>query len=585
MAEEENSPGLSGDPGSPVESEFTDPMDEDEDSSDFLEDPNSPVMREFTYQMIEDSSDLSSDPGSPHPNQPELPPYEADGFGPHAELEFTYEMAQDDDSSDIFGDPGSPYDQPELTPYEPDGFGSPTPGIIVAHGRARTSNTRDDPDYPRPSIEPYDLMFEPGDQDDDDSMRSLFSGPSEPQSSSTVKPDEDQGGVVAEQKMKAAAKPAEDQKNVVSEKQVQTAAKSGNGQNITQRKRKNPPPPPYKDPNELWVTFKSSQMFRPRAPKPESKTVPLPEGQPHTSWHALPTYTGACGLCDVRALFSAIHQRCDNCEAVICRSCVKEGLIEKFPNHPNIDVSQFDWGKMKPSSRRPWAEKQEREAQERERERQERERAERIARGQRYTPEYQQRPFVFERPSPITLERPSPVTVARPSPITNESPSYIAIERPSPFTIAPGLANSRPVRTSSINTYERMRGTANTQRGAPASAARQQPVDSSGGRAQQVAINSQQNDSSSGNGDKPENIQHASSSSSDNGRFAPPQYTYQPFQTNHPIVIENAVGVNRLEPAELQVVRFNLVLATLAKHAQGRVTIATIVMVTELIAV
>ncbi|KAF6840078.1 hypothetical protein CPLU01_01393 [Colletotrichum plurivorum] len=637
MAEEENSPDLSGDPGSPAESEFTDQMDEDEDSSDSHEDPVSPVVREFTYQMIEDSSDLSSDPGSPHPKQPELPPYEADGFGPHAEFEFTYEMAQDDDSSDIFGDPGSPYDQPELPPYEPDGFGSPTPGIIVAHGRARTSNARDDPDYPRPSIEAYDLMFEPGGQDDDDSMRSLFSGPSEPQSSSTVKPDEDQGGVVAEQKTKTAAKPAEGQKNVVSEKQVKTADKPGNGQNTTRRKRKNPPPPPYKDSNELWVTFKSSQMFRPRAPKPESKTVPLPEGQPHTSWHALPPYTGACGLCDVRALFTAIHQRCDNCEAIICRNCVRDGLMEKFPNHPNIDVSQFDWGKMKPSSRRSWAEKQEREAQERERERQERERAERIARGQRYTPEYQdgylspsvtpsapskfyppsdddddddedyddgnddgmdssdddyraprasraaskrkrspspevptqQRPFVFERPSPITLERPSPVTVARPSPITNESPSSIAIERPSPFTIAPGLANSRPVRTSSINTYERMRGTANTQSGAPASAARQQPDASSGGRAQQLGNNSQQNDSSSGNGDKRENIQPASSPSSDSGGFAPPQYTYQPCQTNYPIVIENAVGVNRLEPAELQMVRFNLVLATLAKHVQG----------------
>ncbi|KAF6818626.1 hypothetical protein CSOJ01_01791 [Colletotrichum sojae] len=562
MAEEDpHDLHLFGDRSSSVESEFTDRMDEDEDSSDFLEDPGSPVLREFTYQMIEDSSDLSSDPGSPDPNQPELPPYEGDGFGSHAEFEFTYEMAQDDDSSDLFGDTGPPYDQPELPPYEPDGFGSPTPGIVVAHGRARTSNARYDPDYPRPSIEAYDLTFEPGDHDDDDSMRSLFSGPSEPQSSSTAKPDENQGGVAAEQKTKTAVKPAEGQKNVVSEKQVETAAKPGNGQNITRRKRKNPPPPPYKNPNDLWVTFKSSQMFRPRAPKPESKKVPLPKGQPHTSWHALPPYTGACGLCDIRALFTAIHQRCDNCEAVICRSCVREGLMWKFPNHPNIDVSQFDWGKMKRSSRRTFAEKQEREAQERERERQERERAERIARGQRYTPEYQQRPFVFERPSPITLERSSPIAVER--------PSSIPIERPSSFTIAPGLANSRPVRTSSINTYERMRGTANTQRGAPASAARQQPDASSGGGAQQLGNNSQHNNSSSGNGNKHENIQPASSSSSHGGGFAPPQYTYQPFKTDYHIVIENVVGGNRLEPAELHMVRFNLVLATLAKHVQG----------------
>lgn len=233
MAEEENTLDF-GDPGSPVTSELTDQMAEEEDSSDFLGDPGSPVMRDFTYQMVEDddSSDLSGDPGSPHPNQPELPPYEGDGFGSHAELEFTYEMAQEEDSSDLFGDPGSPYDQPELPPYEADGFGSPTPGIIVVHGRARASNARDDPDYPRPSIEPYDLMFEPGDHDDDDSMRSLFSSVSEPQSSSTVRPDEDQGGIVAEQKMKTAVKPAEGQKNVVWKKQVKTVGNPGNGQNI-----------------------------------------------------------------------------------------------------------------------------------------------------------------------------------------------------------------------------------------------------------------------------------------------------------------------------------------------------------------
>lgn len=49
----------------------------------------------------------------------------------------------------------------------------------------------------------------------------------------------------------------------------------------------------------------------------------------------------------------------------------------------------------------------------------------------------------------------------------------------------------------------------------------------------------------------------------------PPQHTHQPFKTNYSMGIENAVDVNRLEPADLHMLRFNLFLATLAKHVQG----------------
>lgn len=114
---------------------------------------------------------------------------------------------------DLFGDLGSPL-KPELPSCEMEGLDL-RPGIVIP-GRGTISTERDDPDFPRPSIEPYspltDQQVEAGGRDE--SLGSLFSDVSEPQSSSTVKPDEDQRSIV------------------VPEKQVKTAGKPGKGQTI-----------------------------------------------------------------------------------------------------------------------------------------------------------------------------------------------------------------------------------------------------------------------------------------------------------------------------------------------------------------
>lgn len=311
-------------------------------------------------------------------------------------------------------------------------------------------------------------------------------------------------------------------------------------------------------------------MFRPPAPK--WQPVPLPAGQPHITWSALPTNTGACGLCGIRALFKAIHQRCCNCGVVICRNCIEEGRMIMFPGHPNIDVSQFHWGNMKPSCRRPWLEKLERDRAELAAAKAAEELAADPSRkelkDQRYTQEgYPVRettipdtaqgadmliffflfapsqyygdgsrsttpssvypdsapstsypPSVASRDSrspdprlPSDNEdgdydedmdsgnnssdddyRPSAVGEKRKRSDTDvpaQEPRPFIFERPSPIPI--GLANSRPVRTSSIDTYEKMRGTTNTGRGG----SRQQPAASSGGPAQ-MGGSPQKNDSS-----------------------------------------------------------------------------------------
>ncbi|KAF9879001.1 hypothetical protein CkaCkLH20_03234 [Colletotrichum karsti] len=102
-----------------------------------------------------------------------------------------------------------------------------------------------------------------------------------------------------------------------------------------------------------------SERSSPVAPQ-VSPSIPVPAVQPqepssekdfHKSWRPAPKNTTKCDVCNGRAFAQTVHQRCTRCTAVICRTCVEQGHIRRFKYHTQMDVFDFNWGRMRPSWR------------------------------------------------------------------------------------------------------------------------------------------------------------------------------------------------------------------------------------------
>ncbi|KAH0423515.1 hypothetical protein CcaCcLH18_12108 [Colletotrichum camelliae] len=206
--------------------------------------------------------------------------------------------------------------------------------------------------------------------------------------------------------------------------------------------------------------------------KPAGKRAATAAGAPlHETWTPAPTNTTKCDVCNSRAIGPTVHQRCTECPYVICRNCVYDGKMTKLRNHKPIHVDEFNWGKMRPIQRMDKV----RAAQQA--------RA-RLDGGESDNADYS-----------VGSKKQSTKSAAPFTPTKKASQTYVTIsdddyddndlhapeddykpptssERKSKkatkaadqgfsaldqYAGHVGLANSRPVRTSSINTYERMR--------------------------------------------------------------------------------------------------------------------------------
>ncbi|KAF4867606.1 hypothetical protein CGCSCA1_v013227 [Colletotrichum siamense] len=209
------------------------------------------------------------------------------------------------------------------------------------------------------------------------------------------------------------------------------------------------------------------------APDKQTEKLSAPVAAPplHQTWTPAPTNTTKCDICNSRAFGTMVHQRCTKCPYVICRNCVYDGKMTKLRNHTPMHVDEFNWGKMRPIQRMDKV----RAAQKARaiREREEADAADRSVGSMKQS---------IESAAPFTPTKKTSQTYVTISsdeyddndlngpeddykpPTSSERKSkkaakaadrgFSALDQ---YAGHVGLANSRPVRTSSINTYERMR--------------------------------------------------------------------------------------------------------------------------------
>ncbi|OHE97837.1 hypothetical protein CORC01_06872 [Colletotrichum orchidophilum] len=71
---------------------------------------------------------------------------------------------------------------------------------------------------------------------------------------------------------------------------------------------------------------------------------------PHDDWKPAPIPEIACDSCNKLPGAQAVHQTCNKCGITVCRGCVADGKISRFPSHVPHEVGDFSWAKASSSN-------------------------------------------------------------------------------------------------------------------------------------------------------------------------------------------------------------------------------------------